>query len=221
MLRLAHQEVHVWTAPAAQAPEVASLLDAGERARAARLRFERDRALFTAAHGLLRLLLAAYLDEAPQALRFEVAEHGKPFLVGRPDVSFNLSHSGDLALVALATGRQVGVDVEHSRPIRGEEGVARRVMTDGELARYLSLEAGDRRSFLLRVWARKEALVKASGLGIRASLTAVPSEPGPSDAWSVADLDIPGYAAAVAAAGSDWRPVLRDALSVPRWCRPG
>lgn len=207
---VARDEVHVWLVPVARAGAVASLLDEDERARAARFRFERDRLLYTTAHGALRWLLARYVGEAPQALKFDVTELGKPYLVGGPGVTFNLSHSGELAAVAVGSaGREVGVDVEQGRMVHAEDGVAQRVMTADELARYEALAGEERRRFLLWVWARKEALVKASGQGVRESLTTLSCVPGTGEAWSVVDLDVPGYAAAVAAAGHDWSPVVR------------
>ncbi|HEX9969170.1 MAG TPA: 4'-phosphopantetheinyl transferase superfamily protein [Acidimicrobiales bacterium] len=208
------EEVHVWLVPAARADAVADLLDDGERQRAARFSFDRDRQLYVAAHGALRWLLGRYLDQPPRSLRFEVADNGKPFAAaaadGAPAVEFNLSHSGALAVVAVAHDRPVGVDVERERPLRSEDGVARRVMATDELARYHALEGDARRRFLLWAWARKEALVKASGEGVRRLLTQVPCEPGPDDRWAVVDLPIPGYAAAVAAEGHDWSPVVRE-----------
>lgn len=82
-------------------------------------------------------------------------------------------------------------------------------MTSEELACYESLDDERRGDFVLWVWARKEALVKASGQGVRESLTRLACEPAADDPWSVVDLDIPGYAAAVAAAGHDWTPDVR------------
>lgn len=200
----------MWLVPVARADGVAALLDDDERERAARFRFDRDRALYTAAHGGLRVLLSRHLGEAPESLKFEVTELGKPYLVGGAGLSFNLSHSGELAAVALAVEREVGIDVEHGRTLHAEEGVARRVLTPDELDRYLALDGDERRRFLLWVWARKEALVKASGQGVRESLTTLSCVPGRADPWSVVDLDVPGYAAAVAAAGHDWVPVVQE-----------
>lgn len=206
------EEVHVWLVPAARADAVADLLDEGERGRAARFAFHRDRQLYVAAHGALRWLLGRYLDQPPRSLRFEVADHGKPSLA--PDVAagleFNLSHSDAMAAVAVARGRPVGIDLERDRLLRSEEGIARRVLAPDELARYLVLEGEERRRFLLWAWARKEALVKAWGEGVRRSLTQVPCEPGPHDRWAVVDLPVPGYAAAVVAEGHDWSPVVRE-----------
>jgi 4'-phosphopantetheinyl transferase len=159
----------------------------------------------TATHQVVRSVLARYVGDG---VEIEVAPGGKPFVVGRA-VSFNLSHSGALAAVAVTAERDVGVDVQERRPVRRQDGVARRVMTAAELDRYLALPDGERLDFLLWLWARKEALVKATGQGLRRSLRDLACEPAPDDRWSVVDLDVPGYAAAVAAEGRDWRPVTR------------
>lgn len=210
MLELPADEVHVWLVPANAAGSVASLLDDAERAQAARFAFDHGRDLYTAAHGGLRVVLGRYLGRPPVALRFEVHADGKPALAGDAALRFNLSHSGELAAVAVASGREVGVDVERRRVVHSEAGVARRIMSDEEHARYVALPENERADFLLWVWARKEALVKAAGVGIRASLREVPSEPGPGDRFGVVDVDVPGYAAAVAAEGHDWRPVVQE-----------
>jgi 4'-phosphopantetheinyl transferase len=205
---LPSREVHVWLIPVAAAPTVAAVLDEDEQARAARFHFDPDRTLFTAAHGGVRVVLGLYLDVAPADVRFGSSDLGKPYLVDHPEVSFNLSHSGDLAVVAVAAGREVGVDVERQRPLHRPDGVARRIMTPDELARYEAADSDEKARFLLCVWARKEALVKASGQGVRTSLTTLPCEPGPDGPYTVVDLDVPGYAAALAAFGHDWHPVV-------------
>lgn len=209
MLVVAVDVVHVWRVSADVAPEVEALLDEGERDRAARFKFDATRRLFVAAHGALRLLLGRYLDVDPRTLRFETEPDGKPFVDAA--IQFNLSHSDELALVAVSSpDRPVGVDVERRRRPTSREGVARRIMTADELARYHGVGEDERDEFLLWVWARKEALVKASGRGVREPLTELACEPGEESPWSVVDLDVPGYAAAVAASGRGWTPLLRD-----------
>jgi 4'-phosphopantetheinyl transferase len=185
------------------------LLDVAERRRAERFQVEHARTTWVAAHGALRVVLARYLDAAPTAVAFTERPGGKPAVVGDA-VEWNLSHTAGLVAVAVtAAGRPVGVDVEALRALHHEAGVASRVLTDEEHHQYESLPDDRRNAFLLRMWARKEALVKASGEGIRSSLATIPAEPGPEFGWSVADLDVPGYAAAVSAAGRHWRAVVR------------
>jgi 4'-phosphopantetheinyl transferase len=92
------------------------LLSADERARAGQFMFDRDRRRYIAARARLRIILARYVGQAPAALQFHYGPHGKPALDG---ISFNLSHSADLALLAVSRGTVVGVDIERVRPIAG------------------------------------------------------------------------------------------------------
>lgn len=161
-------------------------------------------------HGAMRRILGEYVEEPAASLRIAAAQDGKPFLPDHEGIRFNLSHTRGVALVAVAR-REVGVDVEARRSVRQADGVARRIMTRDELARYEAREGeADRLDFLSWVWARKEALVKASGRGLRGSLREVACEPLASSRWQVVDLDVPGTAAAVAAEGRDWAPVVRS-----------
>lgn len=169
--------------------------------------------------GALRAVLGRRVGERPDALRIARSPHGKPYLVDHPGVRFNVSHSGPLAAIAVAD-REVGVDIEQRRPVHREEAVARRVLTPGEWARYEALDAAGRTAFLLWAWARKEALLKAVGVGIRGSLREVACEPPPDSRWRVVDLEVPGFAAAVAAEGADWVPVLREDGPWPTSLRP-
>jgi len=213
VLDLPADEVHVWLAEASSAHRVEFLLNGAELARAARLRMPASRDAYVAAHGLVRVAVGRYLGADPASLSFDEAEGGKPRLAGAgdggaPSIRFNLSHAVGLAAVAVALGREVGVDVEKLRAVHGAEAVARRIMTPAEFDRHASLPAGERDVDLLRVWARKEALVKASGAGVRAPLAELASEPEAGSRWSVVDLDVPGYAGAVAAEGPPWRAVV-------------
>ena len=131
--------------------------------------FERDQRRFTVARGLLRALLGRYLGLPSTALVFGYTERGKPFLTGpaEPDLRFNLSHSGGQALFAFAWGREVGVDVEAGERL-GEDwpAIAARYFSAREQAELHALPEHRRRAAFLTGWARKEAYLKATGLGI-------------------------------------------------------
>jgi 4'-phosphopantetheinyl transferase len=167
------------------------LLTADERARAAD---RRDGATWAVARGALRALLGERLGVAPERVRLAAGPHGKPEVPGAA-LRFNLSHSGELAVIALAGGVEVGVDVERlDRRSRAVE----RTLTAGERA---ALDGtGDRHTALLRVWCRKEALAKAIGGGLGwEPLRFDTSDPG---AFTLADLAVaPGYVAALAWSG--------------------
>jgi phosphopantetheinyl transferase len=125
---------------------------------------------------------------------------GKPFLPGGPH--FNLSHSGDLALVAVCADAPVGVDLEAARVLRNREGLARRMCSERELEFLAGAE--DANAALLRLWVRKEAVAKAEGGGISTALSGIdvlsPLVHARGADWFVCDLPAPadGYVAAVA-----------------------
>lgn len=182
-----------------------------ERDRASRFHRRDDGDRYLAAHGALRLLLASYLTCDPLGIRFAVTENGKPFLEDER-LQFNLSHSGDLALIAVAWSRQVGVDVEQLRAMPDLKSVAARVCTPGELQSLAGLAEPQRERAFFAMWTRKEALAKATGEGIGAIVRDARHAPGEAqDRWTVADVpDLPGFVAAVAAEGVGWHVVRRD-----------
>jgi 4'-phosphopantetheinyl transferase len=208
--------VDVWTVPLDGPPAtVATLsrvLSEREAERAGRCRFEPDRRRFVIAHGALRLILADYVDTPPEELRLRRGRHGKPRLAGTSDLRFNLSHSGELGLVAVTRHAEVGVDVDRLRPDLPVEAFAERFFPAPD-ARWVTTAAGptERAERFLRLWTRKEAVVKAAGArltqGLRLTvLTDSDVVRDPSGrirgAWSVRDLPVPhGYLAALAIAG--------------------
>lgn len=172
---------------------VASLAPA-ERQRLDALRQLADRERFLQGRAALRLLLGAWLALPPAAVPIEAGPHGKPHCPGGPP--FNVSHSGDLILLALHPSRPVGVDVEQARPDLDWRPIARRVLPPAEAVALERLAAGDGASAaadgFLVAWCRLEAGLKARGLGL-AGLG------DPPQGLSVWDVAVPaGYRAAVA-----------------------
>lgn len=160
---LAHRALHVWRAKLDHVdPRLADFLSHDERARADRLLGAREQERWSAARAVLRTLLALYLDLEPAALRFRAGPHGKPAL-DPPAISFNLSHSGGLALYAVAHNA-VGVDVELDRGDRNSLAIAERVLGEQEAARLKALGPDRRPHELLRAWTRHEATTKCLGL---------------------------------------------------------
>ena len=138
-----------------------------ERVRAARFVRAIDRERFIVAHAALREILSIYCERSAGALEFQFNLHGKPGLRDFPQIAFNLSHSGQLALVAVARGvGRLGVDVEEVRSDALNEGVAERFFSPGELERLKSLDGQERALGFFRCWTRKEAYLKAIGCGI-------------------------------------------------------
>jgi 4'-phosphopantetheinyl transferase len=221
---LGAHDVHVWRIPLddeARAESYWDVLSEEERARASRFYREVHRRRFVAAHGALRHLLAGYVGEAPAALSFVVGEHGKPALrsqPGRATVEFNLSHSDDLALVAVANARPVGVDLERwSADVEHLE-LAERFFSPAErdALRALAHESELVAAAFFAAWTRKEAYLKATGHGIMRGLhhfdvALTPGEPArlladrldgeAPQRWSMTELDpAPGYSAALVVA---------------------
>lgn len=204
-------EVHLWTVDVgAGAPDAGrrhAATTPGERDRAARLRRPGDGDRFLSAHGALRLVLARYLACDPVALPLAADARGKPLVEGA-SLHFNLSHSGALALIAVACSRQVGVDVERLRPLPELHAITARVCTPGELAALAALAEPHREGAFFAMWARKEALAKATGEGMRAIARDTMLEV--HDRWTLVQVtDLPGYAACVAAEGTGWQLVRR------------
>jgi 4'-phosphopantetheinyl transferase len=207
-------EVHLWVvdadAEAREAKRRRAATSVAERERAARFRRPEDGHRYLAAHGALRLILAGYLGWDPLALRFATGAWGKPF-VEDTDIQFNLSHSGALALIAVARGRQVGVDVERLRPLADLEDVAARVCTAREREALAALAKPQRERAFLTLWTRKEALAKMVGEGVRALSPDARGEARGGRCRLVDVVDLSGYAACVAAEGTAWQ-LVRDSM---------
>jgi 4'-phosphopantetheinyl transferase len=145
------------------------VLSCDELARAERFHSDLHRARYIVGRATLRRVLAGRLGCSPAAIRLSYGRNGKPMLEGgRGHVEFNLAHSGGDAVIALADGAAVGVDIELYRPISDVESLARLVFSDVE-RRELKL-APDPASAFLNGWTRKEAYVKALGMGLTAPL---------------------------------------------------
>ena len=188
----------------------ASWLDASERERAARFRYDRDRNRFVARRGQLRELLGRDLGVAPGTLQLAEDAHGKPVLLDDPELSFNLSHSSGRALIATARGMAIGCDIEWRNPELACPKVARRLFAPVEYDALTALPPEQWVEGFFNCWTRKEAYVKALGLGLSYPLDAftvsvAPGEPArfTSDekGWTMTAFEpAPGFQAALASA---------------------
>jgi 4'-phosphopantetheinyl transferase len=223
---LAVDEIHLWLATLDQPPiplaALAATLTVDERERAARFRFPEHRDRFIAGRGLLRELLSRYLGQPAAALRFERGVHGKPALAGVDagvELHFNLSHSGDRALYAVAH-REVGVDLERLDRSANHAAVIERVCTPREWAAFQALPVERLQSAFFACWTRKEAIAKALGDGLAGGLRTLEVccradahadgrasvWDGQGREWSVLNLEPEsGWIGALAAMGVDWR----------------
>lgn len=193
-------EVHLWQIRLAASPEeietLRGLLDEAERNRATRFRLDDVRRRYEAGHGRLRTVLARYLNLAPDAIMFHTGEHGKPFLDSAQNpggLQFSFSHSGEVALLGVAAGRSIGVDVEAYRDAIDYALIARRQFAAKEADQLDGLPADEREAAFYTCWTRKEAYVKARGEGLATGLDRFEVAFLPGDAprivWSVEGPD--------------------------------
>ena len=224
---LGDDEVHLWRAglsvSAALMKVLEQTLSAEEQARAGRFAFESHRRNFIVAHGILRAVLGAYLGAEPRALEFSCGPQGKPFLrPGTPDrgLRFNMSHSGDLAVYAIARGRHVGVDVEHVRQDPTLCSIAEQWFSAAEAEAVRSLSGTRQVKMFYHLWTLKEAYLKGTGRGLRSALSDIEIRaasaqgagggearlhPTGAPHWSLQSLRFaPGFAGALAVEGEDW-----------------
>jgi len=216
-------EIHIWRANLDLRPEALSrlaiTLDNGEQSRAARFHFPRDRDHFIACRGILRGLLGKYLGSAPASLEFSYGDYGKPAHRpedSRPPIGFNVAHSHGLAVFAFARNREVGIDLEPIRPEFAGEEIAERYFSAQELAELRVLPAALRPEGFFICWTRKEAYVKARGLGLQVpldsfSVSLTPGQPEilqaeDSTRWRLLSFEpAPNFVAAIVGEGRDWR----------------
>lgn len=219
---LASTEIHIWEFPLTVADSdlsaYATLLSEDERIRAFRFHFQRDSGRFTVGRAAARSILGGYTGAAARDLRFDYSHYGKPSLAGvTADIRFNVSHSADLAMLAVVRGREVGVDVESIRVEVETDKLAERYFSLHERESLRAIPNNDRVSAFFRCWTCKEAFLKAQGLGLSRSLESFDVEvnperparllstrPDPEEAarWSLRDVQtMQAYAAAVAVDG--------------------
>ena len=219
--QLGEHEVHVWLADleGPQESTFANVLAPDEQARAARFHFEKDRRHYIAARGVLRWLLGGYLGVTPESIEFQYNEHGKPWIAPKPPMKleFNLSHSHGLALYGFTLERRIGVDIEWMERKTPLEELAQRFFAPAEVAALMSMPKELRRNAFFNGWTRKEAFIKAHGIGLSLglekfavslednspALLSMEGEPQAPARWTLRAFDTrEGYAAALAVEGA-------------------
>jgi 4'-phosphopantetheinyl transferase len=209
------------------------VLSPDEARRASRFHFAIDRQRFVAARALLRMILAGYLATGPKDVTFVYSKREKPSLgpaCADRAITFNLSHSGGVALYAFARRRELGIDVEQIRGDFDVEAIARRFFSAHEQEQLAALPSPEKIEAFFRCWTRKEAYIKATGDGLSLSLTQfdvalgegntdalVATRPDSAEAkrWLLREVAAgTGYIAALCVRGQDWK--LNDWSAVAR-----
>jgi len=225
MPRVDSDEVHVWRAALdlsiAHVESLEQTLAADERVRAERFHFQKDRTHFIVARGFLRAILGRYLNRDPRVLRFCYNLYGKPSLSqesgGDATPSFNVTHAGGMVLYAVTRNRAIGIDLENIHVDVECESIAEHFFSPRERRMLRAIPSAMRLEAFFRCWTRKEAYIKARGMGVSLALdqfdvSVSPREPAAlletreegqdSSRWSLHDLPVGGgYVAALAVEG--------------------
>jgi 4'-phosphopantetheinyl transferase len=224
----AEDEVQLWRvdleAVRAEEARWQEVLSSDERNRAARFHFPHDRQRFVASRAWLRTILAGFLEIDARDLRFSYSKKDKPFVGpahADSGITFNMSHSGGIALYAFARRREIGVDVEQIRSNFDIEPIARRFFSVLEQQQLAALPEESRVDAFFRCWTRKEAYIKAVGDGLSLPLSQfdvsleswgtnalLATRPDSSQAGQWMLREVPagaGYSAALCVRGQDWK----------------
>jgi 4'-phosphopantetheinyl transferase len=210
--------VHVWSVDLNRPDDEArafAILAADEQGRATRFRFERDRRRFTVARAALRTLLGHYVSQPAPGIAFIYGQNGKPALAC-PGPHFNITHSEELAVIALSAEVPLGVDVEKLDRVVDQTLLRPGFASLTERVAFAAMVPAFRQQALLHWWTRKEALLKALGSGLSLPLDGFDVSIAPGDArllgarlpefsgaWSLQDIrPAPGYLGAIAVPGS-------------------
>jgi 4'-phosphopantetheinyl transferase len=221
-LSLESGEVHIWLIQLGEAHVCLkcceTLLSSDEVDRALRFKFDRDRRRFLVSHAAVRSILAAYLTASPRELEFSLGPNGKPELASVPEREtrqFNLSHSHEAAVLALARRRAIGVDVEYVQEDFPFEEVAHRFFSPKEVAALATLPKRLQREAFYKCWTSKEAFLKAKGTGLSGKLDEVDivltddervQVKGIISGWTLREITLnKRYMAAVVSEGDDYQ----------------
>jgi 4'-phosphopantetheinyl transferase len=204
--------------------QISQSLMEDERIRAERFYFQRDRKRFMVCRGVLRMILGRYLHIEPNRVHFSYGPYGKPYLeetLGDSTLRFNLARSHELALYAFTRSREIGVDVEYLRTMPDAGQIADRFFSPRENAILQALPASQRQQAFFNCWTRKEAYLKALGVGLSQALdqfevSLIPVEPAhlvnveidcdDASRWTLKALTpATGYVAALAVERHNWR----------------
>ena len=180
-----------------------AVLDKDELATAARFKFPALRQRYIISHGILRQFLAEFVNEPAANIRIKRTEFGKPFLPDYSELSFNISHSGDILAIAISSLCQLGVDVECDKSRNTWDGLVKKCFAPEEAAYWYNLDNAERSRAFYQFWVKKEAFVKAVGKGITLGLNKcvinpdkpgsflrVPESGGLASRWQIYSLEL-------------------------------
>ncbi|HVN52768.1 MAG TPA: 4'-phosphopantetheinyl transferase superfamily protein [Anaerolineaceae bacterium] len=172
-------QIHLWRAsldlPYKTIQRLEDLLSQEEIDHAQKFHYKKDQVHFVTAHGMLRTILGHYLQTPASEIRYAFNRYGKPHLKNNlpgHNVKFNLSHSGNLALIAVTLDREIGVDLEHILPKLCDLQIADRFFAPREVGVLQEMDPQERQVAFFKFWTCKEAYIKARGEGLSIALDA-------------------------------------------------
>ncbi len=194
-MRVAPNCVDIWTVPLQADRQIIehlrTLLAPDERERALRFHAEKHQHSFVAGRGLLRTILSRYVPARPESLAFHYGIKGKPYLQDHSGLHFNLAHSGDRAVYAVASD-DLGVDIELIKPVRDSQKISKRFFSQREADELSALGPDQQIAGFFACWTRKEAYIKATGEGLAAGLNKFYAGADPSDSEGGIHIDQDG-----------------------------
>ena len=196
------------------------ILNTQEQIRAQKFHFQTDRKRFRVTRALLKIILSQITGKNPADITFSYNQHGKPYLEDNLNINFNVSHSGNTGLIAISDLGPLGTDVEKYRNRIDTDKMARRFFSEQEQEAFLKIADRQKLQGFFYGWTRKEALIKALGLGLAMPLksfdvTLTPGQPArlldirhkdeQARDWTIKDIHLAGeYAAAFAVKAKDF-----------------
>lgn len=199
-------DINLWqgeiAATEADYPYHWQILDPAEQRHANAFKNEPLRRRYVEIHAQLRIVLAGAVNTTPEQLRIHNAEYGKPYLVDYPDLAFNLSHTGNKMVVAIAHNCDLGVDIEQCKPRKNLAALVDKCFAEEEKSYWQQLPESQQTQAFYHFWVRKEAFVKATGRGIALGLQhcvvnpkniseflSIPKAYGKANEWLVQPID--------------------------------
>lgn len=230
---LTGSDLHIWSAALSGSADdlehFHSLLAVDEKARAERFYFERDRDRYIVGRGILRTLLASYLNMEASKIPIAYGPHRKPVLqLSQTDktLHFNLAHSNEWAAYVFGWDRPVGIDLEHIRPLPDVDDLVQRFFSPRESTLIRSLSGGQKWDSFFQIWTCKEAILKAYGSGLTTPLdqfeifvgaegavttTSLTEDSAQLANWKIQIFElIPGYKSAISVKGNIGKVLLQS-----------
>jgi len=222
---LADNEIHIWlnflNLHQAKLKHLYPLLSPAEKLRSEEFSHFKARKNYIAAHGFLHTVLSYYIDSPANEIVFSQEDRGKPFIAhsqNPQNIQFNLSHSGNLAILAVCRQHAVGIDIEYEERNSDWAAIARRFFTEAEKQAFFALAEDTQKQAFYKMWTRKEAHMKVTGRGLSLPPTqfevSVPPEPAKflghlndedKRFYKMQDIELPdmyaGYHASLSAKG--------------------